>query len=103
MKKVINRKMYNTETAELIADWDNGYYGNDFRRCSEELYLTKKGQYFIAGSGGPMSCYAESHGNSASGSEDIRLLTRNEAESWCEQHNCTEALEGHFADMVEEG
>ena len=103
MKKVIDRKVYNTETAELIADWDNGCYGNDFRNCSEGLYLTKKGQYFVAGSGGPMSRYACSYGNSTSGGEDIRLLTRNEAISWCEKHNCTEALEEHFADMVEEG
>lgn len=64
MKKVINGKMYNTETATRIASWDNGIYGNDFKSCEEDLYLSKKGQYFVAGSGGAMSSYAQSYGNS---------------------------------------
>ena len=30
MKKVIDGKVYNTETAEHIGNWSNGYYCNDF-------------------------------------------------------------------------
>lgn len=103
MKKVINGKMYNTETATRIASWDNGIYGNDFRRCEEDLYLSKKEQYFVAGSGGAMSSYAQSYGNSRGSGEDIKLLNKEEARNWCEENKCIEALETHFADMLEEG
>ena len=103
MKKVIDNKMYNTKTAKEIAHWDNGYYGNDFKNCQEALFLTKKGQYFVYGSGGPMSKYAESCGNGTSGGEDLYLLTKKEAVTWCEEHDCIKALETHFADSIEEG
>ena len=51
MKKVINGKIYNTETATLIHQWDNGRRG-DFSSCEEDLYRTKKGAFFIHGEGG---------------------------------------------------
>jgi hypothetical protein len=51
MKSIINGKTYNTETAELIVTGDNGLsYGDCYRR-TEELYLTKKGNYFICTAG----------------------------------------------------
>ena len=42
MKKIINGKQYNTDTAKYLGDWDNGYPSNDFCYCVERLYLTKK-------------------------------------------------------------
>jgi len=103
MKKVIDRKTYNTETATLIHEWDNGYYGGDFKRCSETLYKTQKGAWFIAGSGGAMSKYAVSLGsNTTGGSSDIEVVTREEALEWLEGHDGTDAIEKHFADMIEE-
>ncbi len=96
MKRIIDGKRYDTETAEQIAEWDNGHYGSDFRSCEEALYRTKKGQYFTAGSGGPLSKYAQSCGNGTSGGEGLILLDEQEAREWCENHNCVEALEKHF-------
>jgi len=88
MKKVINGKIYNTETAKLIADWNNRCNANDFHVCEESLYKTKKGQFFIQGSGGAMSKYARPCGaNSVGGSCDIELLNEAEALDWCEIHN----------------
>ena len=57
MKTIINGRMYDTETAEKIAGWDNGIYGRDFRSCEETLYKKKTGEYFIYGSGGADSKY----------------------------------------------
>lgn len=102
MKRIINGKMYNTETAELIHEWDNGSYGSDFRSCEESLYKTKKGAYFTAGSGGPMSKYAEHHGNSTSGGEGIEILSEKEAMVWLEEHDGTEALEKYFPEKIED-
>ena len=103
MKRVINGKMYNTETAELIHESDNGIYGNDFRQCEESLYKTKNGAYFIAGSGGPMSKYAESSGNTTSGGAGIEVISEQEAIEWLEQNDGTEAIEEYFSDKITEG
>ena len=104
MKKVINGKLYNTETASLVAEWNNGIYGRDFRQCEERLFLTKKGQYFVAGSGGARSKYAESSGSFTESGSGIELLDNKKAAAlWCEEHGLTDILEDHFADCIEEG
>ena len=92
-----------TETATLIHKWNNGIYGNDFRSCEESLYKTKNGNYFIAGSGGPMSKYAELHGSSTYGGSRLWTLDKDDAIKWLENHDGTEALEKHFADTIKEG
>ena len=86
MKKVINGKMYDTETAQLMGEWDNGLYGNDFGRCEEALYRKKTGEYFLYGYGGPLSAYAVSYGNETSGGEAIKPLTYKEAQEWAEEN-----------------
>jgi len=103
VKKVIDGKIYNTESAELLHEWDNGIYGNDFRSCEEALYRTKKGAYFIAGEGGAMSRYARSCGsNSTCGGSGLRVLTEAEAMLWLEEHGGSDVLEEKFADKIEE-
>lgn len=47
MKRIINGKTYDTDTAELVASGDNGCDVGDCWRRNEELYRTKKGAYFI--------------------------------------------------------
>lgn len=103
MKKVIDGKLYNTETADLIHEWDNGRFTSDFGYCEEALYKTKKGAYFIAGEGGAMTGYARPCGtNSTCGGSDIRVLSEAEAMAWLEEHDGTEASEGYFGDKIEE-
>lgn len=41
MKKIIEGKTYNTETALLLGDWQNLWKG-DYHYCREELYRTKR-------------------------------------------------------------
>ena len=86
MKKVINGKIYNTETATLIHQWDNGRRG-DFSSCEEDLYRTKKGAFFIHGGGGPNSRWFRSLGPSSwCGGEDIEALEIPEVRQWLENH-----------------
>lgn len=47
MKKVINGKVYNTETAKEICKYSNGKAWNDFDVFASELYQTKKGSFFV--------------------------------------------------------
>lgn len=96
MKKVIDGKVYNTETAELIEEWNNGYPCTDFKYCAEELYRTKKGAWFLFGEGGAMSSYSKPYGDMVGGGENIKVLSEVEAYKWLEMHNKTEAIEKHF-------
>lgn len=86
MKKIINGSLYNTETAKKLGVWENNYNFNDFNYCSEELYITKSGKYFLYGEGGGMSRYASHYGNSSSWGEHIEPLSVTEAREWAEEH-----------------
>jgi hypothetical protein len=87
MKKIINGKLYDTETAKEIAVWSNGRSYSDFGHCVETLYKKRTGEYFIFGVGGPMSKYAESCGdNSWSGGSRIIPLTYKAAKEWAEKN-----------------
>ena len=103
-KAIINGKRYNTETADFVASWSNGYSYSDFKHCEEDLYRTKRGSWFTVGSGGPLSGYSRSVGqNSWSGSSDvIRPLDADEARRWLERHGETAALETYFPDVIED-
>ena len=86
MKKVIEGKMYNTETATKLASYSKGNR-SDFRFWSESLYRTKSGVYFLAGSGGPMSHWCrQTEQNQWTGGEGIKALTEAEAREWVEQY-----------------
>ena len=101
MKKVIDGKVYNTETAEEIGHWHNGYSCGDFNNCEESLYVTKKGQYFLSGEGGAFSRYAIHHGNSSGGGSGLFVISEKEAREWAEEHLDADDVEEYFT--VEEG
>lgn len=85
MKKIINGKLYDTDTAKKIGVWDNGYHGGDFKLVVERLYRKRTGEYFLYGEGGPMTQYAEQVGNSWTSGESIAPLTFDEARAWAEE------------------
>ena len=103
MKRVINGSFYNTQTAELLHNWSNRRYGNDFRNCEESLYKTNRGAYFIRGEGGAMSKYARSCGsNSMCGGDELRVVSEAEAMQWLEEHEGSDVLIEKFADKIKE-
>lgn len=86
MKKILNGKLYNTDTAKLIGGYSYGT-PRDFKYIAEDLYKKKTGEFFIAGEGGAMTEYFRQTGqNSYSGGEDIFPLTEKEAREWAEEH-----------------
>lgn len=102
MKKIINKKMYDTDKAILVDEYWNGLGSSDFRYFSEELYITKRGEFFLYGSGGAMTNYAKSNGKSTWGSSEIIPLSPDEAYEWLEEYNKTEAIEEYFFDKIQE-
>lgn len=102
MKKIIDRKVYNTETAELVGEYWNGLGSDDFRYCSEDLYKTKKGEFFLHGSEGPMSKYSDCEGGQSWGIQAIKPMSDEEAFEWLADNNEFEMIEKYFPDMLEE-
>ena len=102
MKAVIDGKRYDTERATLVAEATGPYNRGDFHWWSEELYLTAKGMWFLAGEGGAMSSYAEKVPGGMGGGQAIRPLTAFEARRWLEEQGEMTALEEHFAEELED-
>ena len=87
VKKIINGKIYDTDTAKLVGEWYNGCYANDFNYCSEDLYQKRTGEFFIFGEGGANSKYSKSRGNNEwCGGEKIVPLSFDAAKEWVEDH-----------------
>lgn len=102
MKKIINGKLYSTETAECVGMWNNGYYTNDFNYCSENLYRKRTGEFFLHGAGHAMSIYASHEGNSSGWGEQIIPLTYQEAQEWAEKHLTGDEYEEIFGEVSED-
>lgn len=86
MKKIINGKLYNTETATELANRSR-CYPRDFNYISETLYRKKTGEYFLYGEGGPNTTYSEPVGDSGWASGwNIIPMSELEARSWMELH-----------------
>lgn len=87
MKKIIDGRVYDTEKAQYLGADRADCGGSDFRYWTEELYLKRTGEYFLFGSGGPMSRYAwQIETSSWVGGTRIMPLTYDEAKLWAEEH-----------------
>lgn len=102
MKRIMDGKRYDTATAELIGEWDNGHYRSDFHYCEETLCKTPGGAYFLHGAGGALSPYSQAHGTSRGSGDALQPMTADEAKAWLEEKGLTEALETHFADTIQD-
>ena len=92
MKKIIDGKLYNTETATLLAEWEDERTPNpnDMGYYKSSIYKTKKGAFFSV-SGGPIRPY------------ELRLLDGPGVLEWCEMTGLTKVLIEHFPNLVIEG
>lgn len=86
MRKIIDGKVYDTNTAKVICYITFRNRG-DLEFFEETIYRTRKGQWFFFGEGGPMSKYAKNiGGNTMSGSQEIQLMTEEQAKNWIEKN-----------------
>ena len=102
MKRIINGKTYNTDTANYIDDFSNGLGSGDFNYIIEDLYVTDNGAFFLCGEGGPMTKYSVPCGNMTGGGSDIIPLSKRDALIWMECHGKIEDIEEYFSDLIEE-
>lgn len=101
MKRIINGKMYNTETATCVAHYSNGYGTGDFNNIDEDIYIKKTGEWFLDGSGGAMTVYAEAEGDGWYGGRQIIPFTDDEAKDWLSEHKCVDEYIKYFGEPEE--
>lgn len=102
MKKIINNKRYDTETAREIG-YDSYSNRSDFAYWCETLYCKRTGEYFIYGEGGPASKYAETVGqNEWCGGERIIPMSYENARDWAERHLDADDYEKEFGEVAED-
>jgi len=97
MKRIINGVRYDTEKAEEIANWDNGFYQSDFNFVVETLYRTDLGNWFLVGEGGALSVYATPQ---RSAGVEFQVFCADEAKDWLENNNKIDALEKWFGSEI---
>ena len=102
MKKIINGKLYDTDTAKEIAANYHGDGPMDFRYYAESLYRKRTGEYFLHGEGGPMTQYAISCGqNQWRGGEKIIPLSYDAAKQWAEENMDADDYQEEFGTVNE--
>lgn len=101
MKKIIDGKKYDTDTAEALGVLSSGGRPGEFTYQCETLYRKKNGEFFLHGVGGPYSSYAIIDGDDNAGSEQIRPLTEEEARAWAEEPLTGDEYEAIFGEVEE--
>ena len=86
MKKVINRKVYDTTKATQVGWWCNDLDQTDFNYVEETLYRKRTGEYFLFGLGGGLTQYAEFYNGASTKGVKIVPLTFEEAREWAEKN-----------------
>lgn len=104
MKSIINGKRYDTENAILIGSDYSSCTRTDFSYWESSLHKTpRKGNYFLAGSGGPMSRYSRTVSqNEWTGGSKIEPMDRESAFKWAEIHLSESVVEKEFSDLIQE-
>lgn len=102
MKKIINGKKYDTETATKVAEYWNGRSTRDFYYLYEELYRKKTGEFFLFGSGGAATNYAMQCGsNTWCGNQCIIPLSVEAAKKFAEKNCTADEYEKIFGEVEE--
>lgn len=102
MKKIIDGRRYDTDTATLLGS--NSYsICTDLSWWEETLYVKRTGEYFLLGEGGPATKYAlQIDQNNWSGGWKIMPLTAESAKQWAEENLSPEKYEEIFGQVDED-
>ncbi len=96
MKKIINGKLFDTETANVVCEiFENAV--NDFRHIDCALYCTPRSkQFFLAGSGGPMTIFSRRDGSGITGGEGLVPISEDNARRYAEKYASVETIKKFF-------
>lgn len=102
MKKIINNKRYDTETAKRLGEDDAPCSVSDFNYWRETLYQKRTGEFFLHGEGHGMSRYAERYVDGWGWGEKIIPLSFEKARDWAEKHLEADEYEEIFGPVEED-
>lgn len=101
MKRVINRTLYDTETAEQIANY-NPTQDDPHRVHEETLYKSPGGDYFLHVVRGEPDAHSEQYVQQDFTEETLNLLDEEEAVDWCEDRAIDGAIVAdEFGHLIE--
>lgn len=105
MKKVINGRKYDTDTAREIAYWNNGRSDRDFSLIEKTLYRKKTGEFFLYIYGGPETEYGseEPSGQSWTGGSRIEPISYDTGIKFAEENMSADKFEKEFGEVSEGG
>ena len=102
MKKIIEGKKYDTETAQKCGAKKYGNYG-DIKFIWETLYKKRTGEFFLHCEGGAATKYGEKVGTNAwESGELIDPLSYEEAMDWAEENLSGDEYEMIFGEVPED-
>ncbi len=85
MKRLIDRKLYDTDQAEQITRYAPNTYRGDFNYLIETLYKTPDGEYILHCEGGAATEYAKPcDGGGKTSGEELNVLDEEAVLDWCE-------------------
>ena len=102
MRKIIDRKTYDTKTATCVGWWCNDFDQTDFNYLEETLYRKRTGEYFLFGLGGGLTEYAEFYNGANMRGTKIIPLTYEDARTWAEEKLDGDEYIDEFGDPEED-
>ena len=103
MKKIINNRMYDTDTAAHVGEWENMDNVRDFQYVCETLYRKRTGEYFLHGFGNAASKYSRlTRENEWTSGEQIMPLSYKSAKKWAKMRLGEEKYLEEFGEPAEE-
>lgn len=103
MKKVIKNKLYDTEKARCLGEFQNMEDIQSRSYIREALYQKKTGEYFLYGTGGADTRYAESVGARWTGGEKILPMDYDAAQRWANENLSSEDYDEIFGTIADTG
>ena len=102
LRKIINGKTYNTDTAIWLAGWRRcGGYA-DLNYIEQNLYKTKSGFWFLHVKGGANTKYCKRVGqNEWVGGETIMPISDDDACRFAEEHRCVDSYDEVWGEIGE--
>jgi hypothetical protein len=102
MRKIINGRKYDTDTAKRVCCYDNGCYITDIYYYSETLFKKKTGEFFILVEGGACSQANEYLGKGCYiGGKNIIPISEIRAKKFVELNGSVEEYEELFGKVEE--
>ena len=99
ISRVIDGKRYDTEKAKCVGVIVDQGHSGDFRQEKTAIFISARGQWFVAGWGGALSRWQTRTCDGLGHGSGLELLTPEEARKLLEKHDLD--VEAYFE--VEEG